>query len=601
MHIKKTKHTFADGSVKHQITLVESYRPGKGMNPRTRTIKDYGYLEDQEEPEKFLAELQNTVDEQRKSDQKISLSIDMDKLINDPSNRDLNYGSFIVKQIYDQLNIPAFISKHRKSKAKYNLNDILCYLTCMKIIFPDSKRATYMDIDHIFGMNANFNLQDVYLALDEICDLRVELQQHLQKETRRFFTVDTSYMFLDVTNTYFEKDFPIEGTLGQRGVSKDHKTEPIVQEGLLLDSNGLPLYHECFPGNTSDSLMLQPMVEKVKQHKMTNGRIIVVADKGLNSVPNIDYLCNRGDGYVFSQVLKGKKGNRFHKRLFDESLYTVSKDGKYKWQIFTETFEGHDSSGKKIERERKVLLYWSAAEAEVARKKREEKVKRAKKAIENNAYTIDHTKEKYLKVEAVDQESGEILKDTATIKSIDQDKIDEDSKFDGFFCIITSELDYDEKKMREVYHMLWMIENTFRLEKTDQGMRPVYVRTDDHIRAHFMIGHLATLITRMIQFKMGGEDYLSAERIQRVFQNCVLDLPASGIVHLHEVSQKKEYESFMDEKNIRCYTLRETGNDEVFEDFIRVCDTLNFHLKKAYMRLEEFVKMIKKTFLPLQA
>lgn len=599
MHIKKTSHTFADGSVKTQISLVESYRPGKGMNPRTRTIKDYGYLEDQKNPEKFLSDLQNSIDEQRKSTQKIPLSIDMNKDINDPTNRDLNYGPYILKQLYDQLNIPKFIKENRNSKAKYDLNAILCYLTGMKIIFPDSKRATYMDIDHIFGMDASFNLQDIYLALDEICKLRIKLQQHLQKEVNKIAKADKSFVYLDITNTYFEKDFPEEGTLKQRGVSKDHKTEPIVQQGLLLDSNGLPLLHECFPGNTSDSLMLQPMVEKIREYHMTEGKIIVVADKGLNSVPNIDYLCNKGDGYVFSQVLKGKKGKRFHKRLFDDSLYTVSADGRYKWQLFEDEFDGHDQKGKKIIRTRKVLLYWSAADAEVARKKREEKVNRALKSLTNNAYTTDHSKDRYLKLEMVDSESGEILQAKDGILSLNQEQIDQDAKFDGYFCIITSELDYTEKKMREVYHMLWMIENTFRMEKTDHGMRPVYVRTDDHIRAHFMIGHLASLITRLIQRSM-GEKCISPERIQRVFQNCILDTPASGVIHLHEVSQKKEYASFLDDKNILNYTMKETGNDEVFEDFKSLGMVLSFDLRKAYMRHEEFVKMIGRVSLPLQ-
>lgn len=599
MHIKRTLHKFADGSVKTQITLVESYRPGKGMNPRTRTIKDYGYLEDQEKPKAFLSDLQQYVEEQRKASQKISLSIDMNKAINDSSNRDLNYGPFIIKQLYEQLHIPEFLKDNRISKAKYDLNAILCYLTGMKIIFPDSKRATYMDIDHVFGMDHSFNLQDIYLALDEICNLRVKLQQHLQREIEKIVKPDQSYVYLDITNTYFEKDFPEEGKLGQRGVSKDHKTEPIVQQGLLLDSNGMPLLHECFPGNTSDSFMLQPMIKKIKEYHMTEGKIIVVADKGLNSGPNIDFLCNRDDGYVFSQVLKGKKGKRFHKRLFDESLYTVSKDGKYKWQLFEDTFDGKDKDGKKITRTRKVLLYWSAADAEVARKKREEKVKRAMKSLTNNAYTTDHSKDRYLKLEMVDSESGEILQTKNGILSLNQEQIDQDAQFDGYFCIITSEMDYDEKKIREVYHMLWMIENTFRLEKTDQGMRPVYVRTDDHIRAHFMIGHLATLITRLIQHAM-GEQFLSAERIQRVYQNCVLDLPASGVVHLHEVSQKREFESFTDEKNILNYTLKETGNDEVYEDFKILGKALSFDLRKAYMRIEDFNRVIKKVRLPLQ-
>jgi len=154
--------------------------------------------------------------------------------------------------------------------------------------------------------------------------------------------------------------------------------------------------------------------------------------------------------------------------------------------------------------------------------------------------------------------------------------------------------------MRSVYHMLWMIENTFRVEKTDLCMRPIYVRTDNHIRGHFMIGHLATLITRLIQFSM-GENAISPERIQRVFQNCMLDLPSSGVVHLHEISQKLEYESFVDEKNILNYTLKETGQDEVYNDFKLIGKILSLSLEKAYMRYEEFMRAIRKVSIPLQA
>ena len=599
MHIKKTKHRLADGTVKTQITLVESYRPGKGQNPKTRTIRELGYLEAQEDPEGFLQELQRYVEAQRGSREKIAISIDAGKAINDASNRDLNYGPYMIRQIYKQLHIPEFLEANRDSRAKYDLNAVLSYLTGMKILYPDSKRATYMDIAHIYEAEQGFDLQDIYQALDEICALRIPLQKHLQEEVSRLIKADQSYTYLDITNTYFEKDYPEEGALGQRGVSKDHKTEPIVQQGLLLDSNGMPLLHECFPGNTSDSLMLKPMVEKVKENGMTQGRIIVVADKGLNSGTNIDYLSNAGDGYVFSQILKGKKGKRYHERLFDESLYTVSADGRYKWQILEEEFEGNDRNGKKVIRKRKVLLYWDAADAEAARKKREEKIRRAQKALLNKAYTVDHTKAKYLKREAVDPKTGELLGGQEEILSLDEEQIDRDARFDGYFCIITSELDYDERKIRQVYHMLWMIENTFRIEKTDLGMRPIYVRTDDHIRAHFMIGHLATLIVRLIQHAMGKKK-ISAERIQRVLRNCILDIPAAGVIHLHEVSGKKEYESYTDENQCTVYTLRESGRDEVYEDFQILGEALSFSLKKAYMRQEDFHRVIKNIALPLQ-
>ena len=114
-----------------------------------------------------------------------------------------------------------------------------------------------------------------------------------------------------------------------------------------------------------------------------------------------------------------------------------------------------------------------------------------------------------------------------------------------------------------------------------------------------MIGHLASLMTRLIQYAM-GKQCISPERIQRVFQNCILDVPASGVIHLHEVSQKKEYETFLNDKNILTYSLKETGNDEVFEDFKSIGKALSFELRKAYMRQEEFTRLIARSRLSLQ-
>ena len=117
MFIKKSRHKFADGSIKTQITLAETFRPGKGLPPKTRTLKNYGYLEDQPDQEKFMRDLETLVEQSRKSRQQFELRIDTDRLINNPSNRDLNYGVLVIKKLYEQLRIPEFIRVHRKSKA----------------------------------------------------------------------------------------------------------------------------------------------------------------------------------------------------------------------------------------------------------------------------------------------------------------------------------------------------------------------------------------------------------------------------------------------------------------------------------------------------
>lgn len=589
MYIRKSKHKHADGSIWTQIQIVEGYRPDKNSSPRQRIIRDCGYLENQKDPEEFLEDLKKEVEAMNQEKSLPPLTIDKTKKINDISNRDYNYGPYLIDRIYEQLGITKMLDKIRNSKAKYSLDEIFRYLIAMRITWPDSKRGSYMDSKHIYGMKTSFTLPQIYRSLDEICKYREEIQDYLHEWIDQKLPCDKSYVYLDTTNFYFETDYPkSETALGQRGVSKEHRVSPIVQMGCVLNANGFPIAHECFQGNTADSLILKPMIKSVLKRKRLGEKIIVVADKGLNSGANIDYLINSGNGFVFSQIIRGKKGKRYHEALFDENGYTTNEAGTYKWKLFEEEYQGTDSKKNKVIRKRKVLLYWDQKNAERDRNKRKQKVLRAEKSLQNNVYSADHSKDKYIKTIAYDKETGEVL-EPGKIASINQELIDEEAKFDGYSCIITSELDYDEKQIRHVYHNLWEIENSFRIEKTDLDTRPIFLQTDDHIRAHFVICHIALFIMRLLQWSMGNNS-VSPERIQRVLQNCVLDIPAAGLVHLHEVSGKIEYSSYVDDSGGRMYTLKPTGKDEVTEDFNSLCNAIGFSVDLAYERLEVFTK-----------
>ena len=592
MQLKLTKHTRADGSIRTQVHIVEGYRPSPGAKPKQRILKYYGYLEDQEDPEAFLAGLRAEIEENRKAKKQIDINFDSGRKINDTSNWDLYYAPFLLEILYRKLRLEAFFQKYRNSKAEYDLNAIFKYLVSMRCMNADSKRTTYANLEHVYLAERSFALEDVYHALDEICALRFALQEHLNAELQKILPKDKEYLYLDTTNFYFEKDYATEGTLPQKGVSKEHRTDPIVQYGLVLDSNGLPLLSEAYPGNTSDCLILQPLISEVKKRHMTEGRVVVVADKGLNSGKNIDYLCNEGDGFLFSQVLRGKKGQRYADRIFNDALYTANASGTYKYQLFKENYNGKDKDGKKVIRERLVLIYWSKEDAEFAKQKREIKVNRAKKKLTNNIYAVTHKADEYLKETVVDKETGEIL-DAASVLSVDEDKIREEEKYDGYFCLITSELDYSEQKMREVYHNLWKIEESFRIHKSDLDTRPIFLHLDNRIRAHLLICHVALVFIRLIQLAI-GEPGISAERIIRVFSNCVLDIPQNGILHLHAVSEKMEFSSFLDQRGRLAYTTKPTGFDEVSHDFDLVCRALGLSLSNAYVRQEQFNSLVRK-------
>jgi transposase len=598
MYIRKTKHKHADGSVWTQVQLVEGYRPGPGMNPKHRVVRNCGYLENQKNPDAFLAKLQREVDAARDQRQPIAVSLNPNKTVNGEDNRDMNYGPFLLEGIYRQLKFHEFFMKNRDSKAQYDLEAIFKYLLMMQVINPDSKRSEYMDIEHIYQADRSFEIHDIYRALNEIIKLKGPLEEHVNERLSELMDRDMSYVYLDVTNFYQERDYPVEGTLGQRGVSKEHRTEPIIQFGLLLDNNGMPFMSETFPGNTADSQTFKPILKTVHERKMADGRIICVADKGLNTRENIDYLCNNGDGYLFSQIVRGNKGKRYQKIILDEpDRFIANEDGTYKYCLFDETYPGKDADGKTILRKRKVLIYWDKADQDLTRRKRDAKVERAQKSLDSGMYTLTHGKDGYIGENTVDKETGEPV-DTDQVPYIKTEKVAEDELLDGYFCLVTSELDYDEKRMREVYHNLWIIENSFRTMKSDEETRPIYVWLDDHIKAHLLICQLALLIFRLIQASM-KENPISPERIQRVLQKCVLDIPANGVVHIHEVSGKIAFEEYIDREDHLAYKLKETGKDEVTMDFERIKKALGVDISYAYVRQEEFNKELKKAAVAL--
>ena len=187
-------------------------------------------------------------------------------------------------------------------------------------------------------------------------DFGTDLQHHLDQKIKSMIGRDLNYAFYDVTNYFFEIDFPdADGEFRKRGVSKEHRVDPIVQMGLFIDSNGLPVSMSLFPGNTSDTMTLQPVMKEVKKAYELQ-RLIVVADKGLNSSKNIDFICQNEDGYVVSQILRGTKGKRYHEAMLEESGYVWNKSMDYKYKLFTESYTGLDKDNHKETRQRQVLI-----------------------------------------------------------------------------------------------------------------------------------------------------------------------------------------------------------------------------------------------------
>ena len=583
------------GSLKTWVSVVEGYRPAPGAPPKQRVIKSFGYLEDQPDQDAFMAEVQEFNANYKSWNVPLRIEAEGTARMYSETNRKQNYGYAFLDAVYNLLKIDEFIGVYLKSTSfggGYSPRKIFKFLVLLRILAPDSKRASFQMKDGFYGMDVDFSLQDVYRALDQIADFEIEVQRHLNEVVKEKIGRDLSHAFYDVTNYYFEIDFPDgEGGLRKRGVSKEHRVDPIAAMGLFMDGNGLPVSMSIFPGNTSETLTLQPTMTDIKK-SYGLGRLVVVADKGINSSRNIDAIVNAGDGYVFSQILKGKKGQRYNKELFSENGWITNKDGTYRYKLFEEEYKGQNADGETIARKRKVLIYWSKAEADMARRKREEKLEKAARSIKNNAYGIKKGVDEYTKEDIVDKGTGEILEDIATIRSVDMDKAEKDALYDGYFCIITSEMDYDEGKIRHVYGSLWKIEQSFRIMKSDLYARPVFVSKTEHIRAHFLICFVALLIVRIIQHRM-GDNAISAERIARALNAATCRVLRGGVIHLDDVGGAVAFKKGLNKKGELVDTLEYSDDDEIALDYKLIQDFFGTDCYNVYLRQEVFNKILK--------
>jgi hypothetical protein len=593
--IKKERKKQQDGTYKTFIRVVEGYRPGPGLPTKQRAVRPFGWLEDQEDPEAFMKMVEEFHQTYKANNEPLMIEASGTAKMYGGESRRQNYGYKYLSAIYDMLGIDAFIDMYAEAsgfRGKYPLPQIFKFLVLLRILGPDSKRATFQMKDGFYGMDTGFVLGDVYKALDRFADFEVDLQRHLDTAVKSSIGRDLSHAFYDVTNYFFHIDFPDgDDDLRKKGVSKEHRLDPIAAMGLFMDMNGIPVSMSIFPGNTSDTKTLEPVMGDVKA-SYGLGRVIVVADKGINSSKNIDMIVNNEDGFIFSQILKGKKGQRYSEKLFSPDGWVWNADRSYSCKLFDEDYNGTDKDGKKVVRKRRVLLYWDKADADMARRKREDKLRKAAKAIGNNVYGVKHGYEEFTKEDVVDAKTGECLEDVKKVRSVDNEKANKDAMYDGYFCIITSELDYNEGQIRKAYHGLWRIEESFRIMKSDLYARPVFVSKNEHIRAHFLICFVALLVIRVLQHKM-GENALSTERIARVLNAASCRVLKGGVVQLDDVGGAIAFKKRKDKHGKMVDTLEYSEEDEIALDYKAIQDVFGTDIYNVYYRQEVFNKTLK--------
>ncbi len=315
---------------------------------------------------------------------------------------------------------------------------------------------------------------------------------------------------------------PVPARYRKRGPEKNHRPDPIVEMGLMMDRNGIPAAYDLFPGNESEKVHMRPIIERIK--KDCDGcRIIFVADRGLNTSDNIYWLNgdNKGadngrDGYVYGQSVRGADAE-FKAWILSGGYKTEKiKDGedtivfKHKSRIYPKELHvnvtkpgSRKPAEKTVKADQKQMVYYSEKYAKKQKADRDAMTARANDLIrypEKYDRVTSRGSAAHVKNIAFDKTTGEII-DGRSLE-LDTEKIKEEGLYDGYYSIATSELQMSDVKMREVYRGLSKIEDSFKITKTFFESRPVYVRTNDHIDAHFATCFLALVLERLLEYKL---------------------------------------------------------------------------------------------------
>ena len=488
----------------------------------TKHIKTVGYAQNyQKEYPDPVAHFRAVVEQMNadeKEDGKLTIEIDMNEDLPQDSHARYNVGYAAILKIYHDLELDRFFNNKARHEAfEYSTDSIMRLLVIDGILHPSSKKSAYERRGHYFE-RFDFALHHVYRALSHFSKIADACQRHISDRILAKYGRDTTLVYFDVTNVYFETDRT--DNLLKRGKEKNNRPDPIVQIALAMDADGVPLYYKQFADNTNDSKTFIPVFKEVCV-RFAPGRVIAVADMGCTSSDNIHFLKGgdrdrRVNGYVFSFSIR-KGADSFKEYVLDDNGY-ADKDGnplgenydyKVKSRVDVREIKITVSGDKKksLLIDEKQVAFWSRKYADRVKAERDEIVKKAHEIIadpKKHNKTSAHDAAAYIKNIAYDKKTGEVIGESGKALVFDSEREAEAARYDGYYCIVTSELDMPDSRVIEIYRSLSDIEDNFKVSKSNLELRPVYVTLEDHINAHILTRFISLVIMRLIQRETEG-------------------------------------------------------------------------------------------------
>lgn len=427
------------------------------------------------------------------------------------------YSHVFLDKLFDELGLEDFFRSYKGfSKIQYDVLNFVRLLVYGRILNPDSKMATLeQNDDYYTPLLKNYNPYNVYDTLDFIYEHKEKIIRRMNTSLVKKWHRNPEIIFYDVTNFFFETDDPDEDILDEEGnvlekgirkmgVSKENRKQPIVQMGLFMDDQGLPISIESFPGNTLDANTFKSAITK-SIDGLEYSRFIMIADRGMCNYQNILHLLDQNNGYIIAKSLLKSSKSEQEWAYSDMDFIQENKDFKYKSRIMKRTIK--DSDGEKRTVTEKAIVYWSRNFYERDLHENARFLEVLEKILEKpEGFRINNMQARMLrpffKGDFINADTGEVIAYSKLKALLDKEKLEEFKSHFGYYQIVTSEINMPPMEAIEKYHGLSRIEDQFRVMKSDLETRPVYVRTREHIEAHLLICLIALTMIRMIQCKI---------------------------------------------------------------------------------------------------
>ena len=523
MRIKKT----VSKNFEFYYIIKDITRNGKRTTKIIEKLGTIDKIKERAKDEDPIIWLNNYVTEINKKEKEgtreIIKSFSPTKIIEKDIPRCFNGGYLFLQKIYYDLKLNDICTAiTNKYKFEFDLNSVLSNLVYSRIIYPSSKLKTF-ELSKKFIEQPHFELQHIYRALEIISKETDFIQSELYKNSEKYCKRNNKILYYDCTNFFFE----IEQEDGnkQYGKSKEDKPNPIVQMGLFMDGDGIPLAFNITPGNTNEQITLKPLEQKIIKDFKTS-KFVVCTDAGLASIANRKFNNVNSRSFITTQSIKKLKTylkewaldlSSGWKIYGSNKTYNISKlrdddtliKSYYDKTFYKERWINDDGL------EQRIIVTYSVKYQEYQKNIRDKQIERAKKLIEKNPRKLGKIRQndpkRFISTTTTTQ-YGEVV--TENYYEINDDIIKEESLYDGLYAVCTN-LEDEANEIIKTNHNRWEIEESFRIMKSEFKSRPVFLSREDRIKAHFTTCFLALIIYRYLEKKI-EEKYTVYEVIDTI-------------------------------------------------------------------------------------